>query len=130
MRRGVEIDFIALRAPAFAGWNHQKILLALVRAGLAESVFIAAGKSRPTPVKSHKKTVVLTPFAWKRSDSAQQQTLSAAILQRKAESANAASEPLSLLALSTTSLDTRPRLPTPPLSDAAWRPCARAVAMT
>jgi hypothetical protein len=130
VRKGVEIDFIALRGPAFAGWNHQRILLAFVRAGLAESVFIAAGKSPPTPIKTHKETIVLTPFAWKRSDSAQQQTLSAAILQLKAESANAASEPLSLFALSTTSLDTRRRLPTPPLSHAVWRPCARAVAMT
>jgi len=58
---------------------------------------------------------VLTPFAWKRSDSAQQETLSAAILQLKAESANVVSEPLSLFALSATSFDT----PSAPVDSAA-----------
>ena len=112
----VEIDFIELRGPAFAGWNRQNTLLALVREGLAEAVFIAAGKSQAPPTEIlRKKTIVLTPFAWKRSDSAQQETLSAAILQLKAESANVVSEPLSLFALSATSLDT----PSAPVDSAA-----------
>jgi hypothetical protein len=112
----VEIDFIELRGPAFAGWNRQETLLALVREGLAEAVFIAAGESQAPPTEIlRKKTIVLTPFAWKSSDSAQQETLSAAILQLKAESANVVSEPLSLFALSTTSLDT----PSAPADSAA-----------
>jgi hypothetical protein len=47
----VEIDFIELRGPAFAGWNRQKTLLALVREGLAEAVFISAGKPQASPTE-------------------------------------------------------------------------------
>jgi hypothetical protein len=59
----IEIDFIELRGSAFAGWNRQKTLLALVREGLAEAVFIAAGELQALPTEIlRKKTIVLTPF--------------------------------------------------------------------
>ena len=98
----VEIDFIELRGPVFNGWDRQEVLLALVREGLAEAVVLTGRNPQAPPTEIlRKKTIVLTPFALKGTESSQQDMLSAAMLQLKSESESGVSEPLPLFALST-----------------------------
>ena len=100
--RRVEVDFVNFRGPAFEGWNRQESLLTLVRDGLAEAVILRAGEPQAPPTEIlRKKAIVLTPFASKNIESAQQGMASAAILQLKVESENPVPEPLTLFALST-----------------------------
>lgn len=106
----VEIDFIELRGPAFEGWNRQEVLLMLVHGGMAEAVLFTGKNPQTPPTETlRKRPIVLTPFpfASQNIESSQQEMLSAAMLQLKTESKNA--EPLSLLALSTSTLS--PGLP-------------------
>jgi hypothetical protein len=100
----VEIDFIELRGPAFEGWDRHETLLTLVREGLAEAVAFSAGNSQAPPTEIlRKRPIVLAPFGPRSIESTQREMLSAAMLQLKAESEIAASEPLSLFALTTSS---------------------------
>ena len=105
----VEVDFIDLRGPVFEGWSLHETLAALVREGLAEAVVLTSGKPQAPPTEIlRKKSIVLAPFAWKTFEAAQQDMLSAAILQLKSESEDEVSEPLSLFALSTSSPNLSP----------------------
>jgi len=62
VRERIEIDFVDFRGPAFASWDRPTVLAYLVRAGLAEAVFLSSsGASVPPTEVFHKKAVVLAP---------------------------------------------------------------------
>jgi len=58
----IEVDYVDLRGPAFESWDRRALLVHLVRAGLAETVFFPT-KGSPVPPNEvlHKKAVVLAP---------------------------------------------------------------------
>jgi hypothetical protein len=110
----IEIDYIEVRGPSFQDWNHEELLLALVREGLAEAVVFPSGNQRRPPSEVlRKRPIVLTPLVSERIESAQREMLSAAILKLKAEAGDAAREPLGLFAISTAQPDAALAPPAP-----------------
>jgi hypothetical protein len=66
----IEIDYVDLRGPAFESWDHRALLVHLVRAGFAESVFFPAkGSTIPPTEVLHNKAVVLAPGYFGHTDS-------------------------------------------------------------
>src|SRR5260370_14687645 len=58
----IEIDYVDLSGLAFESWDRRALLVHLVRAGLAEAVFLSSnGSSVPPAEVLHKKAVVLAP---------------------------------------------------------------------
>jgi hypothetical protein len=66
----IEIDYVDLRGPAFESWDRRALLVHLVRAGFAESVFFPAKGSLVPPTEVlHNKAVVLAPGYFGHTDS-------------------------------------------------------------
>jgi hypothetical protein len=69
VEKRIEIDYVAVRGAAFAGWDQRAILAQLVCAGLAEAVcFLSNGSPEPPIDILHKKAVVLAPGSFKHVD--------------------------------------------------------------
>jgi hypothetical protein len=66
----IEIDYVDLGGPAFESWDRRALLVDLVRAGFAESVFFPAkGSPLPPTEVLHNKAVVLAPGYFGHTDS-------------------------------------------------------------
>ena len=65
----IEIDYVDLRGAAFESWDRRALLVQLVRAGLAEAVFLPS-KGFPVPPTEvlYKRAVVLAPGFFGHSD--------------------------------------------------------------
>jgi hypothetical protein len=71
VEKRIEIDFAEVRGAAFEGWDQRKILIQLVRAGLAEGVcFPCSGAPVPPIEVLHKKATVLAPGSFEHVDPA------------------------------------------------------------
>jgi hypothetical protein len=67
----IEIDYVDLRGPAFESWDRRALLVHLVRAGFAESVFFPTkGPTVPPNEVLHKKAIVLAPGHFDHTDPA------------------------------------------------------------
>jgi hypothetical protein len=67
----IEIDYLALRGPAFETWDQRTLLIELVRTGIAQAVhFPFAGPPLPPIEVLHKKAVVLAPGSFEHVDPA------------------------------------------------------------
>ena len=70
----IEIDYLDLRGPAFESWDRRALLVHLVRAGLAETVFFPSkGPLVPPTEVLYKKAVVLAPGYFGHTDSVHSQ---------------------------------------------------------
>jgi hypothetical protein len=70
----IEIDYVDLRGPVFESWDRRALLVHLVRAGLAESVFFPTkGSTVPPTEVLYKKAIVLAPGYFGHTDSAHSQ---------------------------------------------------------
>jgi len=66
----IEIDYVDLHGPAFAGWDHRALLVQLVRDGLAEAIFFPSkGSTVPPTEVLYKKAIVLAPGYFDHTDS-------------------------------------------------------------
>jgi hypothetical protein len=90
IEKRIEIDYAEVGGPAFEGWDQRTILVQLVRAGLAEAVFLpSSGPATPPDEVLHKKAVVLAPGTFDRVDLAHaaihEQMLASGVRQLRGE---------------------------------------------
>ena len=69
----IEIDYLDLRGPAFESWDRRALLVHLVRAGLAEAVFLLQGLHRSPYRGSLQEAVVLAPGYFGHTDAVHSQ---------------------------------------------------------
>jgi hypothetical protein len=70
----IEIDYVDLRGPAFESWDRRALLIHLIRAGFAETVFFPSKGSLVPPTEVlYKKAVVLAPGYFGHTDSVHSQ---------------------------------------------------------
>jgi hypothetical protein len=119
-RERIEIDFVDVRGPAFAGWDRHTILAYLVHAGLAEAVFFSStGADVPATEVLHKRAVVFAPGYFGHVDTTHRQIhvqlLSAGVQELRRELGESSSPPLGIFSLSAAS--TSPGAPAPEIPD-------------
>jgi hypothetical protein len=90
VKERIEIDFMDLRGPAFAGWDRRTLLARLVSKGFAEAVFFSSqGPAVPPTEALYKKAVVLAPGYFSHGDPSHSQVhmrlLAAAIQELQKE---------------------------------------------
>lgn len=107
IEKRIEIDYVAVRGAAFAGWDQRAILAQLVCAGLAEAVcFLSNGSPEPPIDVLHKKAVVLAPGSFQHVDATHaaihQQLLASGIEQLRGELDEKEPAPIGFFCLSTT----------------------------
>jgi hypothetical protein len=100
----IEIDYMDLRGPAFETWDRRALLVHLVRAGFAESVFFPAkGSALPPTEVLHNKAVVLAPGYFIHTDSVHSQVhlrlLASAVQELKGDLGETKSAPAGFFCL-------------------------------
>ena len=105
VEKRLEIDYVALRGPAFEGWDQRAILAHLVGAGLTEAVcFLPSGAPEPSIDVLHKKAVVLAPGSFQHLDpthaAIHERILTSAIEQLRGELAEKDPAPTGFFCLS------------------------------
>jgi hypothetical protein len=100
----IEIDYVDLRGPAFESWDRRALLVHLVRAGFAESVFFPAkGSALPPTEVLHNKAVVLAPGYFIHTDSVHSQVhlrlLASAVQELKGDLGETKSAPAGFFCL-------------------------------
>ena len=116
----IEIDYAEVRGAAFEGWDHRRILTQLVRAGLAEAVYIPSNGSCAPPIEVlHKRAVVLAPGSFEHVDpthaAIHEHMLASGVQQLRGELNEKDSAPIGFFCLSAMSL--READPPPGISD-------------
>jgi hypothetical protein len=104
-RERIEIDFVDVRGPVFAGWDRHTLLAYLVHAGLAEAVFFSAtGADVPPTEALHKRAVVLAPGYFGHVDTTHRQIhvqlLAAGVQELRREQGETGPQPLGIFSLS------------------------------
>jgi hypothetical protein len=120
VEKRIEIDYVEVRGVAFEGWDQRKILVQLVRSGLAEAVcFPCSGPPVPPIEVLHKKATVLAPGSFEHVDSAHaaihNQLLTSGIQQLRGELAQNDPAPVGFFCFSAMPL--READPPPGISD-------------
>lgn len=123
-RERIEIDFVDVRGPAFAGWDRRTLLAYLVRAGFAEAVFFSStGADVPATEVLHKRAIVFAPGYFGHVDTAHRQIhvqlLAAGVEELRRELGETTSPPLGIFSLSAAS--TNPDAPAPEIPDLLQR---------
>ena len=101
----IEIDYAEVRGPDFEGWDQRAILAQLVRAGLAEGVYLPSNGAAVAPIDLfHKKAVVLAPGSFEHVDSTHavihEQILASGIEELRGEIGEKGAETLGFFCLS------------------------------
>src|SRR5277367_2404803 len=120
----IEIDYVDLRGPAFESWDRRALLVQLVRAGFAESVFFPAkGSPAPPTEVLHNKAVVLAPGFFDRTDSVHShvhlQILASAIQELQGDLGETKSAPAGFFCLTVAQFS--PNQPAPETSELLGR---------
>jgi hypothetical protein len=123
-RERIEIDFVEVQGPAFAGWERHTLLAYLVHAGLAEAVFFSSsGTDVPPTEVLRKRAVVLAPGYFGHVDTVHRQIyvqlLAAGVQELRHELGETSSPSLGIFSLSAAS--TGPDAPAPEIPDLLHR---------
>jgi len=113
----IEIDYVEVNGPAFAGWDQRELLIGLIRAGLAEAVCFPSGDLLAPPTEVlHKKLLVLAPGSFEHVDPAHgaihEEMLAAGVQQLREESHQNDAVPKGFFCISATPLVEGDPLPT------------------
>jgi hypothetical protein len=116
----IEIDYVDLRGPAFAGWDRRTLLVHLVSGGFAEAVFFPSqGPPVPPTEALYKKALVLAPGYFGHGDPSHSQVhmrlLASAIQELQKEMGDTKVSPAGLFCLTAAPLT--PNEPVPEVPD-------------
>jgi hypothetical protein len=116
----IEIDYMDLRGPAFESWDRRALLVHLVLAGFAESVFFPTkGSAVPPTEVLYKKAIVLAPGYFGHTDSVHSQVhlrlLASAIQELRGDLGETKSTPAGFFCLTVAPL--APEEPAPEIPD-------------
>ena len=118
VEKRIEIDYVEVRGSAFDGWDQRQILVHLVRAGLAEAVYLPSNGSPAPPIDVlHKKSVVLAPGSFEHVDpthtAIDEQLLGAGVQQLRGELDEKDPVPIGLFCISAMPITDADPPPTP-----------------
>jgi hypothetical protein len=116
----IEIDYLDLRGPAFESWDRRALLVDLVLAGFAESVFFSSkGSAVPPTEVLYKKAIVLAPGYFGHTDSVHSQVhlrlLASGIQELQGDLGETKSTPAGFFCLTAAPL--KPEEPAPEIPD-------------
>jgi hypothetical protein len=120
IKERIEIDYVDLRGPAFAGWDRRTLLVHLVSGGFAEAVFFPSqGPPVPPTEALYKKALVLAPGYFGHGDPSHSQVhmrlLASAIQELQKEMGDTKVSPAGLFCLTAAPLT--PNEPVPEVPD-------------